>query len=164
MPDREIHNVETHHEKSDVNVRALLWSVVIFVIFAFVTHAVLYVMFRFFAEIARGQTNEPMTELARPANMAMPPSPRLQPLEQRDEKNNVIPPNVSTPVTDLADMRSHEEEALTTPAWIDKSKGSVRLPIDVAKQLIVQRGLPVNNGAPAPAPPATATTTTGGAQ
>ena len=34
MPDHDVVNPETQREKSDVNVRALLWAVVIFVIFA----------------------------------------------------------------------------------------------------------------------------------
>src|SRR5881394_4377919 len=110
MPERELHNVETSHEKSDVNVRALLWSVAIFIVFAFITHGLLYVMFHFFAEIAREQTNEPMTDLARPANMSVPQTPRLQPLEMRDAHNAVMPPNASTPVIDMNEMRAHEEE------------------------------------------------------
>ena len=43
----------------------------------------------------------------------------------------------------MADMRAAEDEALNKPGWVDKQKGIVRLPIETAKQLVVQRGLPV---------------------
>jgi hypothetical protein len=36
-------------------------------------------------------------------------------------------------------MRAYEEQALNNPGWVDKQKGIVRLPINVAKQLAVQR-------------------------
>jgi hypothetical protein len=42
----------------------------------------------------------------------------------------------------LADIKATQHAALTTYAWVDKSAGTVRLPIARAKQLIVERGLP----------------------
>ena len=148
--DNAIFNAETHHEKSDVNVRALLWSVAIFIVFAFVTHGLLYLMFRYFAGIARGQTNEPMTSVMRPAGMSTPQTPRLQPFPTRDHDDSEVAPYRTTPVVDMDEMRARENEAQKNPAWIDKTKGQVRLPIDVAKRIIVQRGLPVNGGGATP--------------
>ena len=54
-----------------------------------------------------------------------------------------MPPNRNTAQTDMAEMLRSEEEQLHTVGWVDKQKGIVRLPIDVAKQLVVQRGMPV---------------------
>src|SRR5258706_515459 len=125
----EIVNPETHHEKSDVNVRALLWAVVIFVAFGGLTHALLYAQFHVYRRMFREKTNAPLTSVARPADAAAPPEPRLQPFV------SPRPPNTSTPVTDMQQMRAAEDQALHTPGWVDKQKGIVRLPIDVAKQL-----------------------------
>jgi hypothetical protein len=36
-----------------------------------------------------------------------------------------------------------QDRKLATYDWVDKSKGTVRIPIDRAMELIVQRGLPV---------------------
>jgi hypothetical protein len=129
----EIVNPETHHEKSDVNVRALLWAVVIFIVFAALTHAVLYLQFQFYRSKFRGKTNAPLTAVPRPASADVPPQPRLQPF------TSTMPPYTNTPVTDMEQMRAAEEQALHTPGWIDKQRGIVRVPIDVAKQLAVQR-------------------------
>ena len=39
----------------------------------------------------------------------------------------------------LEEMRAQDEEAQTTYAWIDRSKGVVQLPIDRAMQLTIER-------------------------
>jgi hypothetical protein len=126
-------NPETHHEKSDVDVRALLWSVVIFIIFGAVTHLLLYMQFNVFRQMFRGATNAPLTAVARPPDAAVPQEPRLQPFL------NGNPPNTNTPVTDMEQMRNTEERALRTAGWVDREKGIVRLPIGTAKALAVQR-------------------------
>lgn len=48
---------------------------------------------------------------------------------------------------DLADLHEREDLLLNYYSWIDRSKGTVRIPIERAMELIAQRGLPV---APAP--------------
>ena len=40
---------------------------------------------------------------------------------------------------------------LTTYGWVDKNAGTVRIPIDRAKELLLERGLPVRGHAPATA-------------
>jgi len=137
----EVVNPETHHERSDVNVRALLWFAAIFVVFAALTNGVVYVMFKYFVQMGRRTTTAPLTEIARPADANVPQIPRLQPFPNKQ------PPNTSTPVVDMEQMRATEDQALSTPGWVDKQKGIVRLPIDVAKQLAVQRLNPPPAGA-----------------
>jgi hypothetical protein len=141
--DDDIVNPETRHEDSDVNVRALLWAVVIFIVFAIVTHLVLYLQFHAYAKHFRRDESQPLTMMPRPSDASVPPTPRLQPFPNKLHDGNVPPPNTNTPMTDMADMRAAEDEALSKPGWVDKQKGIVRLPIETAKQLVVQRGLPV---------------------
>jgi hypothetical protein len=141
--DDDIVNPETRHEDSDVNVRALLWAVVIFIVFAIVTHLVLYLQFHAYAKHFRRDESQPLTMMPRPSDASVPPTPRLQPFPNKLHDGNVPPPNTNTPMTDMAEMRAAEDEALNKPGWVDKQKGIVRLPIETAKQLVVQRGLPV---------------------
>ena len=49
--------------------------------------------------------------------------------------------------TELNGERLREEDALSTYGWIDQNAGIVRIPIDRAMDLLVQRGLPVRSGA-----------------
>ena len=53
--------------------------------------------------------------------------------------------------TELNDERLREENTLSTYGWVDKSAGTVRIPIDRAMELIAQRGLPVRSQSNAPA-------------
>ena len=49
---------------------------------------------------------------------------------------------VQEPVN-LETLRAHEHEVLTTYGWADKNAGTFRIPIDRAKDLLIERGLPV---------------------
>jgi hypothetical protein len=56
------------------------------------------------------------------------PTPRMQ----RDDGN-----------ADVADLHAREDLLLSNYTWADQSKGTVRIPIERAMELIAQRGLPV---------------------
>jgi len=47
--------------------------------------------------------------------------------------------------TELNDIRLHEEDTLSSYGWVDQKSGTVRIPIDRAMDLLVQRGLPVRS-------------------
>ena len=114
-------NPETHHETSDVDVRAILWFVVIFLAFAVVTHLLLYFLFQFFKHEFRRDVQPARTAIKAPAQM--PQTPRLQPFKQKE-----MPPYESTPVIDMVethwprdrDSRIVEREnfgAMTSRLW-----------------------------------------------
>jgi hypothetical protein len=44
---------------------------------------------------------------------------------------------------DIADLHAREDILLNNYTWVDESKGTVRIPIQRAMELIAQRGLPV---------------------
>lgn len=46
----------------------------------------------------------------------------------------------------LKKFRAHEQETLTSYGWVDREAGTVRVPIDVAKDLVLSRGLPARAG------------------
>jgi hypothetical protein len=140
--DEEIVNRETRHEESDVNVRALLWAVVVFIIFAGATHLILYLQFHAYARYFRHEAAPPLTMMSRPSDASVPASPRLQPFPTKN-RDGLMPPYAVTPVTDMTDMREAQDKQLSEAGWVDQKKGIVRLPIETAKQLVVQRGLPV---------------------
>lgn len=81
----------------------------------------------------------------------VPPVPRLE----------VSPPQ------NFKDLREREDAVLNAPAWIDQGAGTVRLPIDLALDVVARRGLgstpPAETvpGDPASAPEGAAAGTTG---
>ena len=62
----------------------------------------------------------------------MPPEPRLQ----------------TNPRQDLSNLRAREDALLNSYGWVDKNTGVVRIPIERAMQLIVERGLPTRQVQP----------------
>jgi hypothetical protein len=52
---------------------------------------------------------------------------------------------------DVADLHAREDLLLSNYTWVDQSKGTVRIPIERAMELIAQRGLPTAQSAQAPA-------------
>ncbi len=148
-------NPETHHEESDVNVRALLWFVAVFIAFALVMHVALWVLFKFYVRIERGATNAPMTQVAVSPDTNVPGLPRLQPFPSKGPRGETQSPVAATPAADLVDMRAHEDAILNHYGWVDQQNGIVHIPIEQAKQLALERGFPVNTATAAPAAPTT---------
>jgi hypothetical protein len=67
------------------------------------------------------------------------------------------PPRLQSNGTqDLKQMRAEEDVTLQCYQWVDRRHGVIRIPIDVAMKLMVERGLPVRTnpapGTPKPAP------------
>ena len=145
-------NVETRHEDSDVNVRALIWFMVVFIVFAAVTHVGLYLLYRFFRNQERGAAaNAPISSVAMPQGADVPATPRLQPFPNRLPNNEVVPPTHSTPVVDMIEMRASNDQRLATYGWVDKQHGVVHIPIEQAKKLALQSGVyQVNSETPKP--------------
>jgi hypothetical protein len=44
---------------------------------------------------------------------------------------------------EIADLHAKEDLLLENYSWVDQSQGKVRIPIELAMELIAQRGLPV---------------------
>ena len=59
----------------------------------------------------------------------LPPPPRIQPV----------------PGVDMQSYYQSQQKLLDTYGWVDKQNGIVRLPIDRAMELLLQRGLPVRS-------------------
>ena len=117
-------NLEVHHEESDVDIRAIFGFGAGLMAVAFVVFLMIYVLFGFFdgRERLSGPAEYP---LAAQANK-VPPEPRLQ----------------EHPREDLRELRAREDEILTSYGWVDKNAGVVRIPIDAAMKLTLERGLP----------------------
>ena len=120
-----LHNVDVAHEHDDINVRAVLWFVAVLTIIAVVIHVAMWGMFEGLDWYER--KNEPyVTPLARPAGQPFP-QPTLQ----------------TTPWTDLRGFKTEQHNYLHSYGWVDEKLGVARLPIAKAKELLLQRGLPV---------------------
>jgi hypothetical protein len=116
-------NPEVSHERSDVNVRAILVFGIGLLVVAVVIHIALYWLLAVYRNTSARQ--EPAANPLRAENQ-VPPEPRLQ----------------VSPRDDLAAMRTAEDKELYNYGWVDKEKKVARIPIDRAMELIAERGLP----------------------
>jgi hypothetical protein len=124
-------NGEIHHEESDVDIRAIFGFGAALLVVAAVVHLLIFVLFGFFntREGLSGPTEYP---LAVAKENRLPPEPRLQ----------------TNPREDLSELRAKEDQILGTYGWVDKNAGVVRIPIEVAMKLTLERGLPARQEQP----------------
>ena len=113
------------HEESDVNFRAILGFGVALIVVAAVVNLLIYVLFGYFNS-REGVQAPAEYPLAAAQGHREPPEPRLQ----------------TNPRQDLADLRAKEDDQLTSYGWVDKNAGIVRIPIESAMTLMLERGLP----------------------
>jgi len=118
-------NPEVHHEASDVNIRAIFGFGTGLIVVAVLINLMTYALFRYF-DAREGRPVTAQYPLAVGQEGRVPPEPRLQ----------------TDPRQDLADLRARENETLTTYGWVDRNAGVVRIPIDEAIRLTLDRGLP----------------------
>jgi hypothetical protein len=113
------------HETRDVDVRGIFWFGVGLVVVSLVVVVLMDLLFEYFAA-REDRAQAAPASLIRSTGEAAPPEPRLQ----------------GQPVVDLEAMRSEEDALLESYGWIDRDGGVVRIPIDRAMDLLLERGLP----------------------
>lgn len=151
IPAAEPVNLDVHHEQSDIDVRAILWFIVIFIAFAVVAHVGLYFHF---AALRRSMQDPNLLPVSQVRGQAarIPPEPRLQPFPVPAGPGEDLSPLATNPQQDMGAMNAEQDERLSSWGWVDQGAGTVRMPIERAMELQLQRGLPVS----APALPETA--------
>jgi hypothetical protein len=139
-----IRNVEVTHERSDVNVRAVLTFAVVLTISTIIVGFGLKYLFNFF--------NAQEAKSPRPGRMALkqddpnrlPPEPRLQSapgFQVKLENGQTMNLERSVPQTEYRVLRRQWEENLKT-GLKDQSGQVVGMPIDSAIDKVVSEGLP----------------------
>jgi hypothetical protein len=117
-------NPDVRHETSDINIRAVFGFAAGLFVTAVVIHGLIWLLFLYFDR--RHAVRDDATPPLAVGTTRLPPEPRLQ----------------TNPRQDLQDLRESEERTLTTYGWVDRNGGTVRIPIDQAMKLTVERGLP----------------------
>lgn len=130
--------VTVGYETEDVNMASLgKWARGFFgmtILMFFVAYGIFYVM----DKDGIKEAQEPQSPFAR--KIPSPPNPLLQ--------------TNKTAKTDMIDLRREEAMKLTTPDWVDKAKGVVRLPVDTAIDDYLKSGQQGGSIGAAPAPAA----------
>jgi hypothetical protein len=118
-----------HHEESDVEIRGILGFGAGLIVAAVLISFAMWVLFKYF-DAREAHRVVPLYPLAAAQENRVPPDPRLQ----------------TNPREDMNELRAREDEILTSYGWVDRNAGIVRIPIEEAMKMTVERGLPVRQG------------------
>ena len=119
------HSSDVHRETTDVSIGGIAVFIIVLVVAAVLIHGGVWVWYQY---LARSMSRPAMQEfpLATASMQRLPPEPRLQ----------------TDPRGDLANLRRSEDTVLNSYGWVDRNAGIVRIPIEQAMKLTVERGLP----------------------
>ena len=111
------------YEKSDASPRVLLYFVLFIAAILVAASLSLIWLFKYFQK-----AENPGSFIAAPfaTERPLPPPPRIQP----------------NPGADMQNYYQSQQNLLNSYGWIDRQNGIVRLPIDRAMELLLERGLP----------------------
>jgi hypothetical protein len=142
------------YEASDVGVTGIMVFVVALTIFVVVGGVLCYGI----GKVINARMNKedgPNSKWTKTVDVRQlgnfPSSPELQ--NKMAEITQTFPtPRVQTDDgnQDVADLHAREDLLLSNYTWVDESKGTVRIPIERAMELIAQRGLPMVQPGQAP--------------
>ena len=140
MPDTKAHTAPPV-EGDGVSYRGIVWFVVLLTVTTIVCQILMFVMLRAF----QYQTD---TTAVSPVAAAAPERPeaagRVYPdVNAIGSPTGPHPKLLVNEPANLAEFRAREHEVLTTYAWEDRNSGVVRIPVERAKELLIERGLPV---------------------
>lgn len=134
----EPNSVRAGRELADVSASSMVRHAVYLVIICVAVWIAMVGMFKLFMNRLNDRDPQ-VSSLARPAG-EVPPGPRLL----TDEPKN------------LQEFRAREAQSLEQYGVMDQATGAVHLPIDRAKELLLERGLPSRAAPPHAAPQAPA--------
>src|SRR3954469_3293528 len=127
-PHGELVNENVHHEESDINVRAIITFVIVLALVTAGMEVASYGLFALFNKIEDKTQPEVSPLSATAAHQGSDfPAPGLQ----------------TTPWADLTKLRAEEAAYLHGYGWVDQTAGIGRIPIDRAKAMLLEKGLPV---------------------
>jgi hypothetical protein len=133
----ELHNDDVAHEHSDINIRAVIMSTVVIVVVCVATAALMYVLFWYLEREAQARDPRMSPLAAQPTQM--PPDTMGSPLFGGAPEPRLL----TDEPRNLQQERERATGVLQGYGWVDEKGGVARIPIEEAKKLIVERGLPV---------------------
>jgi hypothetical protein len=127
MPESKTGHTERRYETQDVSLHSMVYSALGLAALVILGFLASWFVFRYYVRVQKlGPPASPFDNAR-----TLPPPPRLQ----------------VNPAEDLKAYHAEEDAILGSYGWADKSAGVVRIPIERAMELSLQRGFPVRKSA-----------------
>ena len=120
------HESEVSYERKDVNIFQISAFGIGLLLSMIVAVFAMWAMFDYFFHREDEKNASNPSALMMNERPKLPPEPRLQ----------------SEPKVELKDLKADEETILKSYGWLDPNKGIVRIPIDLAIDMVAKKGLP----------------------
>jgi hypothetical protein len=115
----------------DLNVRGVAWTAILLAIGTILALFLSWWIFLGLGKLEKA-SDPPPPALREVRERRLPPAPRLQ----------------DDPDGDMLKLRAQEDQQIARPSWIDEKQGTLRIPVDLAIDVLARRGLPAANGNP----------------
>ena len=135
-------------EGDGVSYSGIVWFVVILVVTTVFCQLLVWGLFELM-EARDDNARTAPAPLAVPARTVTAPITLEKYIEQAGRRP-AGPTLLTNEPLNLREFRTREQTALTTYGWADKATETVRLPIGRAKELLLERGLPIRAETPPP--------------
>jgi hypothetical protein len=132
-------NPQVSHERSDINVFQITGFGIGLVISCLVVVFAMWALFAFLAH-REEKKNTPLPGDLAQQRRQVPPEPRLSGVVL--DSNGRVSPHPVYPRVELKELHDDEDAILNSYGWVDPNKGTVRIPIDQAVDIVAQKGLP----------------------
>lgn len=139
--DDPLHNEDIDHEHRDVNLKAVIASAIILAVVALVSQLAMWLLFGVFENQAEARDPQ-LSPLQAPA-VEMPKTTRESPFFNPGVGG---PQLMTNEPMGLANARSEEQKRLHGYGWVNQAGGVAFIPIEEAKKLLRERGVPVREG------------------
>jgi len=131
-------NPHVSHERADINVFQITGFGIGLVIGCIVVVFAMWAMFAFLAH-REDQKNTPAAMAMEKEKQRVPPAPRLSGVVV---ENGAVSEKPVYPRVELKQLHDDEDAILNSYGWVDPNKGTVRIPIDQAINIVAAKGLP----------------------
>jgi hypothetical protein len=131
------HNLQP--ESSGIKPKPIIWFLVILTVGTILVFLIVEGMLYGFKKMEEANQPQPVTALPEGKERRLPPEPRLQGAPGPDGLPSLLP------LIEMKEYRLQTNQRAQSHGWVNKDSGVAHIPLDRAKTLIAERGLPMGS-------------------
>lgn len=134
-------NPAVSHERSDIDIFAVTKFGMALAIGTVIAVFAMWALFEFLLKHQNQDLEQLPASVVQSRKGLLPPEPRLQTMGS-PQRPDVAAGDLRPPHFELLQFRESEKRLLDSYAWVDPNNNIVRIPVDLAKDIVLKKGLP----------------------